>query len=170
MNVPLPLPFEFHRVAESLIARMDGIPYSHMGRDLKIGLDCIGQHKFFYDGLGLEFFVPDGATYPRDIGKAGITFAYSNLLMGQFDPIPERCVQFGDSIVFAKPGTGAITHTAIMVDPALGRFQHVWRDKKTGFNSLREPFWTERVHGFVRFKRFDILHDRIKHVPAEVKT
>lgn len=150
---------------------MEGVRYCHMGRSPEQGFDCLGQVYYFFKRIGLPVFVPpEGTRYPRDYWKAGVSFTYLNKLSEQFSVIPERCAQFGDVYVFvAKPGTGMVAHTGIVMDPAVGRFQHVVQARPTGYNTIRERFWAARLHGVMRYRRMDLLHRRVASVPKELK-
>jgi len=171
MITPPALPFEYHRIAEQVLAELKGVRYLHRGLDPARGLDCRGHIYTFYRLLGLPMYIPpEGKHYPPDFWRNGVGFTYMNALIEQFQWIPARSAQFSDLVVFeSKSGTGKICHTGIMLDVTSGEFQHAVRNRRVGVGRTDERFWQQRVAGFMRHRRMGVLVENAKQMPREVK-
>lgn len=171
MNTPGPLPFEYHRVFDSLVDRLKGTPYLHKGRSPGRGLDCLGHIFWIHQRLGLPVYLPpEAANYPPDFWINGISHVYLQRLLDQFQVIPDRCAQKGDWWLFVgKPETAKVGHCGVILDSDTHSFQHAYRKRGMGTSRLRERFWSDRFYGTIRHREMDLLRDRVKEVPEVLK-
>lgn len=169
-GIPTPLPAEFHAISDQILNGLIGCGYTHLGRDPQYGLDCIGLKIVYFKTLGLPVVVPKEADfYPVDYWRDGASQLYLSVLDDQFCPIPERCVQAGDIVVFSVKDRHNLSHTGIIKSGVSKAFVHALDGRGVISGNLKEKYWAPRVLGFMRYRKMGMMRERSKIVVKSMR-
>ncbi len=132
--------------SSEVIGRYLGIPFLHMGRDPKMGLDCYGLIKCVYrDFLGVDLL--DIEEYSKYWFLNGEQYFMDNYTT-HFDEVKDGIPKLFDVVLF-NCSHGEANHAGIVLDRM--RFIHANRAGVT-VNKFTQRYWKDRTVGFFRLK------------------
>lgn len=169
--IPAPVPFEFWKISDAIMARMRGKKFCHMGRNPEQGFDCLGTNLYYFPELGLPIDAPKDFVYPKDFWKQGVDFQYLEAITEQFATIQEEVVSKGDLVMF-KPEVLApnVGHTGIVYDGKKHLFLHAFLKRGVTLSCWDDRFWRTRLFAFGRHKKTELLLHRRQDIPVGMKT
>lgn len=127
-----------------LVSKYLGVPFKHLGRNPKIGIDCYGLLKCFFSDLGIELFDIDD--YKKNWSKEGQNYFIENYYK-QFEQVPMPHVF---DVVLFKNDEGIANHVGIVLSG--DKFIHT-NKVGTVIGRLNEFNNFKRIVGFYRIKR-----------------
>lgn len=134
--------FDFNE--QDLVKKYLGVPFKHLGRSPKMGLDCYGLIKCFFGDLGIELI--DVEDYKKNWSKDGLNYFLDNYYK-QFIEVP---VPHPFDVVLFKNDEGVANHAGIVLSG--DRFIHTSR-VGTVVARLNELNNFKRIVGFYRIKQ-----------------
>lgn len=171
MIEPSPMPFEFWRISDEIMARMKGRPFCHLGRSIEEGFDCLGTNIYYYKAMGVPLEIPERAkSYPKDFWKNGVEQTYLDEITHQFAIIQESACSKGDMVMFKPDVLSAnVGHTGIVADPAKHTFIHAFLRRGVSISCWDDRFWRNRLFAFGRHQHMGSLRARVKDVPIGMR-
>lgn len=127
-----------------------GVPYKHMGRTLS-GLDCWGLVLAVYAEIGYKLFDLESEQYDFNWSKTGRNYFIENYHQ---DWLHVEVPYFPDLALF-KNTRGVSNHVGIVLKNH--EFIHCPRVGVV-VQRLDEPVWRNRLVGFYRFRKLDVVH------------
>lgn len=104
-----------------------GVPFRHQGRDLTIGIDCIGFLVWWGTALGMGFVAHDRTDYGID-PSGGLLERYLEVAFGK--PIAKGDMRAGD--VPAIDYKGVIRHVGVVANHPQGGLSLVHTNQEAG--------------------------------------
>lgn len=134
---------------EELISKYVGIPYVHLGRDPKKGLDCLGLLMCFFKDMGRDVKKYDYEHYSEYWSVDGNNDYYLEKWPSEYEKVNEP--KPFDVVLFQN-SRGITNHAGIVLSN--DRFIH---SCKAGcvVARLKEPKWQQKLTGYYRKKEND---------------
>jgi len=129
---------------KDIVAKYLGLPYKHMGRDAKTGLDCWGLIKSIYADHGIE--IDDVENYEINWSKKGHDF-FATDKHPEWQKVSDP--QFMDIVLF-KASDLVVNHAGLVLDES--RFIQSCRAGVIVCR-LGEMQWFKRNAGYYRLKK-----------------
>lgn len=132
-----------------IINKYVGIPYVHLGRNPKTGLDCLGLILSVLQDLGNSVQVYDYENYTEDWSKS----SEHDLFVERMPDLMEKVnTPRPFDLVLFKNFRGLSSHSGIVLSK--GRFLHTCK-AGTVQGKLSDRKWANSLSGFYRIKSHD---------------